>query len=79
MSLWEANKGRFLLATILALGWLATATTRSTAYSALYIFGDSLFDLGNDAIVLAPNTTAVPIPGNDFIPTFPYASGRVVG
>jgi outer membrane lipase/esterase len=76
MNLGRANKGRFLFATILALGWLATATTHAIAYSALYIFGDSLSDSGNDAIVLAPNTTAVPIPGNDFIPIFPYASGH---
>src|SRR5262249_12236907 len=46
------------------------------AYAALYIFGDSLSDSGNNAIVLAPNTTPVPISGNDFIPTFPYASGH---
>src|SRR5215831_1939876 len=32
--------------------------------------------LGRDAVALAPNTTPVPIPGNDFIPTFPYASGH---
>src|SRR5262249_6192263 len=76
MNLGRDNKGRFLLATILALGCLATATTHASAYSALYIFGDSLSDSGNNAIVLAPNTTPVPVSGNDFIPTFPYASGR---
>lgn len=76
MSLGRQNKGRFLIATILALGCLATAATHATAYSALYIFGDSLSDSGNNAIVLAPNTTPVPISGNDFIPTFPYASGH---
>src|SRR5215813_12280424 len=76
MNLGRDNKGRFLLATILALGCLATATTHASAYSALYIFGDSLSDSGNNAIVLAPNTTPVPISGNDFIPTFPYASGH---
>src|SRR5215468_4507801 len=76
MSLGRDKKGRVLLAMILALGCLATATTHASAYSALYIFGDSLSDSGNNAIVLATNTTPVPIPGNDFIPTFPYASGR---
>src|SRR5215471_17330655 len=76
MSFGRDKKGRFLLATILALGCLATATTHATAYSALYVFGDSLSDSGNNAIVFAPNTTPVPISGNDFIPTFPYASGR---
>jgi len=75
MSLGRDRKGRVLLATILALGCLATATTHSSAYSALYIFGNSLSDSGNNAIVPAPNTTPVPISGNDFIPTFPRASG----
>jgi outer membrane lipase/esterase len=76
MSLGRDKKGRVLLAMILALGCLATAATHASAYSALYIFGDSLSDSGNNAIVLAPNTTPVPISGNDFIPTFPYASGH---
>src|SRR5499425_1883498 len=76
MSLGRDKKGRVLLATILALGCLGTATTHAAAYSALYIFGDSLSDSGNNAVVLAPNTTPVPVSGNDFIPTFPYASGH---
>ncbi len=76
MSLRRDKKGRFLLVVILALGCLVTATRHATAYSALYVFGDSLSDSGNNAIVLTPNTTPVPIPANDFIPTFPYASGR---
>jgi phospholipase/lecithinase/hemolysin len=42
----------------------------------LYIFGDSLSDSGNNAVVLAPNVTPIPISGNSFIPTYPYASGR---
>src|SRR5262249_10821909 len=76
MSLRRDKKGRVLLATILALGCLATNTTHASAYSPLYIFGASLSDSGNNAIVLAPNTTPVPISGNDFIPTFPCASGH---
>jgi outer membrane lipase/esterase len=76
MSLGRDKKGRFLLVAILALGCLVAATRHATAYSALYVFGDSLSDSGNNAIVFAPNTTPVPISGNDFIPTFPYASGR---
>ena len=46
------------------------------SYSSLFIFGDSLSDSGNNAVILAPNVTPVPIPGNSFIPTFPYASGH---
>ncbi len=51
------------------------------SYSDLFIFGDSLTDSGNNAVVLAPNVTPVPTPpppppgGNGFVPTFPYASG----
>jgi len=48
----------------------------AAGYSNLYVVGDSLTDSGNNAIALAPNVTPLPIPGNDFIPTFPYASGR---
>jgi outer membrane lipase/esterase len=42
----------------------------------MYVFGDSLSDSGNNAVALAPNVTPVPIPGNAFIPTYPYPSGR---
>ena len=45
-------------------------------YSDLFVFGDSISDSGNNAIVLAPGVTPVPISGNSFIPYFPYASGR---
>ncbi len=45
-------------------------------YSNLFIFGDSLSDSGNNATVFGSNVTPVPISGNSFIPTFPYASGH---
>ena len=45
-------------------------------YSNVFIFGDSLSDSGNNAVVLGPNITPVPISGNSFIPVFPYASGH---
>jgi outer membrane lipase/esterase len=63
------------------LGWLLAVvlqilpSTAYAGYSSLYVFGDSLSDSGNNAIVLAPNVTPVPISGNSFIPTYPYASG----
>jgi phospholipase/lecithinase/hemolysin len=45
------------------------------AFSNLYVFGDSLSDSGNNALALPPGAiTPVPISGNDFVPTFPYAS-----
>ena len=54
----------------------AFASNAVARYSALYVFGDSLSDSGNNALVLAPNVTPVPIAGNAFIPTYPYASGH---
>ena len=65
-----------------AICWLfalissALASNAVAGYSALYVFGDSLSDSGNNAVVLAPNVTPVPIAGNAFIPTYPYASGH---
>jgi len=44
-------------------------------YSNLFVFGDSLSDSGNIA-ALTSERTPVPISGNSFIATFPYASGR---
>jgi phospholipase/lecithinase/hemolysin len=54
----------------------AFASNAAAGYSALYVFGDSLSDSGNNAVVLAPNVTPVPIAGNAFIPTYPYVSGH---
>ena len=45
-------------------------------YSSLFVFGDSLSDSGNNFLALKQQTTPVPISGNSFIPTFPYASGH---
>lgn len=41
----------------------------------IVVFGDSLADAGNNAIVLG-SITPIPIASPAFIPTFPYASGR---
>ena len=38
-------------------------------------FSETVSDSGNNAILLAPNVTSVPIPDNSFVPTYPYASG----
>jgi outer membrane lipase/esterase len=59
----------------LALVCVFVATASHANYSSLFIFGDSLSDSGNNAAV-TPNRTPVPISGNSFIPSFPYASGR---
>jgi outer membrane lipase/esterase len=54
------------------------AATAAQAYSALYVFGDSLSDAGNNAIAFdqVPATaglrTPVPLAPSALIPTFPY-------
>jgi outer membrane lipase/esterase len=59
-----------------AFVFLLPLSAARAGYSNLFVFGDSLSDSGNNAIVLAPGVTPVPISGNDFVPTFPYASGH---
>ena len=61
---------------LIALVCLVCPQSGFAGYSSLYVFGDSLSDSGNNAVVLAPNVTPVPIAGNAFIPTYPYASGH---
>ena len=73
--------------------WTAVAFmgtyAQAVPYTGLVVFGDSLSDAGNNAIVfdglglaqtpsLPPGTlrTPAPVPGQDFIPTFPYASNH---
>jgi outer membrane lipase/esterase len=74
------ESGEFLKRSL--LGWLCVLIClvsppgASAGYSNLFVFGDSLSDSGNNAAVLAPNVTPVPISDNSFIPTFPYASGH---
>jgi len=54
--------------------FLVPVSEALAGYSSLFVFGDSLSDSGNNAAALQ-QITPVPIPGNSFIPTFPYASG----
>src|SRR6516225_9570540 len=65
-----------VLVSFVAFVFLLPLSDARAGYSNLFVFGDSLSDSGNNAIVLAPNVTPVPISGNSFIPFFPYASGR---
>jgi len=59
---------------IWALAFVLIPVSNALAgYSNLFVFGDSLSDSGNNAAVLQ-QVTPVPIAGNSFIPTFPYAS-----
>lgn len=56
---------------------LLTAVTASTAsaYSGLYIFGDSLSDSGNNALAIGSNGGQV-VSSNVYIPSQPYASDQ---
>jgi len=74
------SKGGVILksfARLVRLFVLAAVVSSSAhaSFSSLFIFGDSLSDSGNNAAILA-SVTPVPIPGNTFIPDFPYASGH---
>jgi outer membrane lipase/esterase len=66
---------RSVLIAVFALVFLLPLSAARAGYSALFVFGDSLSDSGNNAAVLQ-QVTPVPIPGNSFVPTFPYASGH---
>jgi len=44
------------------------------AFTALYVFGDSLSDSGNNALVIGPDAAQV-ITGNTYVPSQPYAAG----
>jgi len=63
-----------LLATAGVAVALSFVPLPAAAYSSLVIFGDSLSDSGNNALVLGTAPDQV-ITGNSYIPTFPYASG----
>ena len=67
---------RLFFGWLLALICLTSPGDADAGFSGLYVFGDSLSDSGNNAAILFPNVTPVPISGNAFTPTFPYASGR---
>ena len=71
---WEVAMKRSILVSFLAF-LLIPVSTALAGYSSLFVFGDSLSDSGNNAIVLK-QVTPVPISGNSFIPTYPYASGH---
>jgi len=72
---------RILPATALvAMLALPVAASALPLYSTLFVFGDSLADSGNNAIVLDTYyggvRTPAPISSPDFIPDYPYASNR---
>jgi len=54
---------------------LATLPLSASAFSNMFVFGDSLSDTGNNAILLGTDPDQV-ITDNTYIPTYPYTSGR---
>jgi len=71
---------RNLLAAVsLAAISLLSGSAWALTYSSLYVFGDSLADSGNNAVVFDANAggarTATPL-DTPLVPTFPYASDR---
>jgi outer membrane lipase/esterase len=85
----RASKPRWqhpLLQGLLTLACLVGGTGAQAGYSKLFLFGDSLSDAGNNAVVfdyvigpplgLPPGTlrTPVPTPDNSFVPSLPYAT-----
>jgi outer membrane lipase/esterase len=54
---------------------LAACAHAAAAFGGLFVFGDSLSDSGNDAILIGSNPSQV-ITGNTYIPDQPYASGQ---
>lgn len=53
---------------------LAASAPASAQFTSLTVFGDSLSDSGNNALIVGINGSQV-ITGNTYIPTQPYASG----
>ena len=70
---WEVAMKRSILVSFLAF-LLTPVSNALTGYSSLFVFGDSLSDSGNNFLHSDQQITLVPISGNSFIPTNPYAS-----
>ncbi|MCW5619653.1 MAG: SGNH/GDSL hydrolase family protein [Burkholderiales bacterium] len=76
---------RQMLGALILLVWFGVGSAHAIPYSMLVVFGDSLADSGNNAVLVDTGQipgfepgarTDVPVSGNTFIPTAPYASGR---
>jgi outer membrane lipase/esterase len=64
---------RFAKLLVGLVAWVGIAASAS-AYSGLYVFGDSLSDSGNIAAAIGTDPSQV-ITGDSYIPSKPYASG----
>jgi outer membrane lipase/esterase len=83
MELGMKQHQRLLPAILACLLSITSIPVLAAAFTGLVIFGDSLSDSGNNALVFdnrisTPGAarTALPIPSPTFVPTFPYPSAR---
>jgi outer membrane lipase/esterase len=60
---------------ITALAAVALTSTPASAFTGLYVFGDSLSDSGNNRAVLGNGGASQVVTNNSYIPSLPYASG----
>jgi len=74
---WRTTLSRSRFGWFFALVCLAYPLDAVAGYSSLYIFGDSLSDSGNNAVVLAPNVTSIPISGTALSPLIPMLRGGI--
>ena len=65
---------RLLAAGTLALAVLAAPSAHAGPFGALFVFGDSLSDSGNNAALIGTNPGQV-VTGKSYVPTNPYAAG----
>lgn len=65
---------RLLSAAAITLATLASLPAQAGPFSSLFVFGDSLSDNGNNALVIGANGGQV-ITGNGYVPSQPYAAG----
>ncbi len=71
------HRSRSLRSVLLAVVMAGAASlTQAAPFSSVFFFGDSLSDSGNNFVASGGAVTAVPIPSNSFVPTYPYASGH---
>ena len=70
----RSSFSRLLTAGAIALATLASLPAHAGPFSALYVFGDSLSDNGNNAALIGANPAQV-ITGNTYVPSNPYAAG----
>ena len=66
--------GRLLPLVAVTAFSLATLPASATVYNSLVVFGDSLSDGGNNALVIGSNGGQA-ITGNTYVPSQPYGSG----